>query len=90
MKRKIEVPFSETAAMLVAQGAGVALVPPFAGSDIDPNLVVRLPIQPVEQTDLWLLKPKRRHAPLVVEIIEDLVDKACALIDRPPAGAAHY
>lgn len=82
MKRKIEVPFSETAAMLVAQGAGVAVVPPFAGSDIDPDLVVRLPIQPVEQTDLWLLKPKQRHAPLVVELMEELLSKACSMIDR--------
>lgn len=82
MKRKIEVPFSETAAMLVAQGAGVTVVPPFAGIDIDPSLVVRLPIKPVEQTDLWLIKPKRRHAPLVIDLIEELLSTACATIGQ--------
>nr|WP_314257292.1 LysR substrate-binding domain-containing protein [uncultured Devosia sp.] len=80
MRRKIEVPFSETAAMLVAQGAGVAVVPPFAGIDIDPSLVARRAIQPVEQTDLWLIKPKQRQAPLVVGLIEELLSKAFSTI----------
>ncbi|MEO3999546.1 LysR substrate-binding domain-containing protein [Mesorhizobium sp. CAU 1732] len=87
MKRRIEVPFSETAAMLVAQGAGVTIVPPFAGIDIDESLVVRRPIQPVEHVDLWLLKPKQRHVPLVVGMIEDLLTQTCATIGKVPLQA---
>lgn len=82
IKRKIEVPFSETAAMLVAQGAGVTIVPPFAGIDIDESLVVRRPIHPVEHLDLWLLKPKQRHAPLVVTLIEELLTEVCETIGK--------
>jgi len=81
MKRRIEVPFSETAAMLVAQGAGIAVVPPVAGIDIDPNLVVRRKLLPAEYTDLWLLKPRLRHTPLVVGYIEKLLADACGTIE---------
>lgn len=87
MKRKIEVPFSETAAMLVAQGVGVTIVPPFAGMDIDESLVVRRPIHPVEHLDLWLLKPRQRHAPLVVSLIEDLLTEVCANIGKKSSMA---
>lgn len=82
MKRKIEVPFSETAAMLVAQGAGVTIVPPFAGMDIDESLVARRPIKPVEHVDLWLLKPKQRHTPLVVGLINDLLSDICSRLGK--------
>lgn len=88
MKRKIEVPFSETAAMLVAQGAGVTIVPPFAGVDIDESLVVRRAIHPVEHLDLWLLKPKQRHAPLVVTMIEDLLIDVCSTIGKQSTKSA--
>jgi len=87
MNRRIEVPFSETAAMLVAQGAGIAVVPPFAGMDIPPGLVVRRPLLPVEHTDLWLLKPRLRHTPLVVSYIERLLTDICGTIGNAPAPA---
>jgi len=55
--------------------------------DIDESLVVRRPIHPVEHLDLWLLKPRQRHAPLVVSLIEDLLTEVCANIGKKSSMA---
>jgi len=86
---RIEVPYSETAAMLVAEGAGVTIVPPFVGLDLDSSRVVRKPLQPAEQVDLWLLKPKQRHSPLVVNLLADLLRDIFAGVADTPASLMH-
>jgi DNA-binding transcriptional LysR family regulator len=84
---RIEVPYSETAAMLVAEGAGVTIVPPFVGLDLDN--VVRRPLQPAEHVDVWLLKPKLRHSPLVVNLLADLLRDIFSNLATAPASSIH-
>lgn len=88
-KGKIEVPFSETAAMLVAQGAGVAVVPPFVGLDLDATKIVRRLLLPTEYVDLWLLTPKQRHAPLIVNVLTEMLSDLFTKIGKIPISSLH-
>lgn len=86
-KGRIEVPFSETAAMLVAQGVGVTIVPPFVGLDIDESRIVRRLIEPVEEVDLWLLTAKQRQSPLVVDLLSDMLTALFLRLGKMPVSS---
>ncbi len=86
-KGRIEVPFSETAAMLVAQGVGVTIVPPFVGLEFDETRIVRRVIEPVEEVELWLLTAKQRQSPLVVDLLADLLTDLFQRLSKTPMSS---
>ncbi|MBB3319639.1 hypothetical protein FHT76_008312 [Rhizobium sp. BK176] len=61
----------------------------YVGLDLDSSRAVRKPLQPAGQVDLWLLKPKQRHSPLVVNLLADLLREIFAGVADTPASLMH-
>ncbi|AGT10924.1 LysR family transcriptional regulator [Paracoccus aminophilus] len=78
MGRRIEVPYSETAAHMVAQGVGVAIVAPFVGLEYGPDRIARRPLLPADHIDLWLLRPRNRALSLAAARVRQVILAAFA------------
>lgn len=74
--RRIEVPYSETAAHMVAAGVGLAIVPPFVGLEYDEGQIVRRAIQPTDHIDFWMLRPRHRAASLASDRLRSVIADA--------------
>lgn len=76
MGRRIEVPYSETAAHMVAEGVGVAIVAPFVGLEYGPDRIARRPLLPADHVDLWLLRPRNRELSLAAGRVRTVIVEA--------------
>lgn len=74
--RRIEVPHSETAAMLVAQNVGVAVVTPFVGLGYSDEVVTRRLLHPIEHASLWLLQPKQNVHSIAASLLRTFIINA--------------
>jgi DNA-binding transcriptional LysR family regulator len=79
---RIEVPLSETACSLVANGVGISIVPPFVGLDYPDSQLIRRPLLPETFMDVWLLTPGGRPSSLASEQLVDFIRVAVQPFDQ--------
>ncbi|AOZ53411.1 LysR family transcriptional regulator [Ketogulonicigenium vulgare] len=84
VSRRIEAPHSETAALMVANGIGLTIVPPFAGIEFDAQRVLRRAIRPVEHLDIWMLKRRNRPISMAADMIRAQILRTLRAIDEEP------
>lgn len=75
IERQVEIvattPLSGIACSLVAQGAGVALIDPFAASDFEGRGVVAIRFEPAQRIEVAILTAENRRLPTVAQ---DFID----------------
>lgn len=81
-RNRIEVPLSETACSLVANGVGVSIVPPFVGLDYSEERLVRRTLLPETFMDVWLLTPAGRLPSLASQKLVEFIRTAVSPFDQ--------
>ncbi|OHV76953.1 LysR substrate-binding domain-containing protein [Rhizobium sp. LCM 4573] len=81
-RNRIEVPLSETACSLVANGVGISIVPPFVGLDYAEDRLVRRALLPETFMDVWLLTPSGRPPSLASQKLVEFIRAAVSPFDQ--------
>jgi DNA-binding transcriptional LysR family regulator len=81
-RNRIEVPLSETACSLVANGVGISIVPPFVGLDYPEDRLVRRALLPETLMDIWLLTPAGRPPSLAAQKLVEFIRAAVSPFDH--------
>lgn len=81
-RNRIEVPLSETACSLVANGVGISIVPPFVGLDYPDDRLVRRTLLPETFMDVWLLTPGGRPLSLAAQKLVEFIRTAVSPFDQ--------
>ncbi|MCO5734182.1 LysR substrate-binding domain-containing protein [Rhizobium sp. SSA_523] len=87
-RNRIEVPLSETACSLVANGVGISIVPPFVGIDYANDRLVRRTLLPETFMDVWLLTPSGRAPSLAAQMLADFIRTAVSPFDQRAKAAS--
>ena len=82
-----ETSWSETACLMVAEGAGIALVDPFATTEFAGRGLVVLPFEPAIDVGIVALRPAQRPISPLGSALMGMLAERIAALTRPRSGA---
>jgi DNA-binding transcriptional LysR family regulator len=75
---QIEAQMAESACAFVANGLGIAIVPPFAAKEYSEDRLVMRPFEPRVTMDIWLLVPASREPSMLTLEIAEIIRSSLA------------